>query len=170
VLVLRVLYSFPADPAGQLNVLWQDRHALGVDGAEVRVLKESDEVRLGRLLQRPDGSTRKPNFRIKVLRDLAHKALEGQFAEKKAGGFLVLSNLLKRGRAGPVATPFGRKGGRESRVSRLFAAHSLSGCVFRAGHGVSGRRKVEKCEEKKEKKKERKNKKVLTAFVCSNFF
>lgn len=158
-LVLRVLCSFPANPAGQLNVLWQDRHALGVNGAEVGVLKESDEVRLGRLLQRPDGSTRKPDFRIKVLRDLAYEALEGQFAEKKAGGFLVLSNLLKRDRAGPVLTPLGRKRGRESKVSRLFAAHSLSGCVFRAGHGVFRRIRWKSVRRKKKKKRKERIKK-----------
>jgi hypothetical protein len=39
-------------PPGQLDVLLHDGDALGVDGAEVRVLKQVHQEGLGRLLQR----------------------------------------------------------------------------------------------------------------------
>mgnify|MGYP006911129228 CR=1 FL=1 len=40
------------DAACQLDVLGHDGHALGVDGAQVGVLKEAHQVGLGGLLQR----------------------------------------------------------------------------------------------------------------------
>jgi hypothetical protein len=45
----------PPDPPSELDVLLHDGHALGVDGAQVRVLKQRDEEGLGGLLQRHDG-------------------------------------------------------------------------------------------------------------------
>jgi len=42
----RRLGALPADAARQLDVLGHNRHALGVDGAQVAVLKEADQVRL----------------------------------------------------------------------------------------------------------------------------
>ena len=43
------LGALATDAAGQLDVLWHDGDTLGVDGAEVGVLEEADNVRLGRL-------------------------------------------------------------------------------------------------------------------------
>ncbi len=41
---------FTANAAGQLNVLGHDGDALGVDGAEVCVLEEADQVGFGGFL------------------------------------------------------------------------------------------------------------------------
>ena len=49
------LRALAADAARELDVLGHDGHALGVDGAEVGVLEEADEVRLGSFLKRQDG-------------------------------------------------------------------------------------------------------------------
>ena len=46
----RRLGALSADAAGQLDVLGHDGHALGVDGAQVGVLEEADQVGLGSLL------------------------------------------------------------------------------------------------------------------------
>ena len=75
---------------GQLDVLGHDGDALGVDGAQVGVLEEADEVRLGRLLQREDGVRLEAQVRLEVLRDLADEALERQLADQQLGGLLVL--------------------------------------------------------------------------------
>ena len=42
--------ALSADAAGKLQVLWEDGHALGVDGAEIGVLKETDKECFGCLL------------------------------------------------------------------------------------------------------------------------
>jgi histone H3 len=49
------LVAFSAETTGELNILGLDGDTLGVDGAEVGVLEERDEVRLDRLLQGADG-------------------------------------------------------------------------------------------------------------------
>ncbi len=46
------LGTLTTDAAGKLDVLRHDGHALGVDGAQVRILEEADQVSLGSLLQR----------------------------------------------------------------------------------------------------------------------
>ena len=48
------LGALATDAARELHVLGEDRHALGVDAAEVRVLKQADEVGLARLLHAGD--------------------------------------------------------------------------------------------------------------------
>jgi hypothetical protein len=50
VLYCAVLQSFAPDAAGKLHVPGHDGDPLGVDGAEVGVLEESDEVCLGGVL------------------------------------------------------------------------------------------------------------------------
>ena len=46
-----VLSTLATDPSGQLDVLWHDGDTLGVDGAQVGVLKQADQVSLRCLLQ-----------------------------------------------------------------------------------------------------------------------
>ena len=45
------LGTLPTDTAGKLDVLWHDGDTLGVDGAQVGVLKETDQVGLASLLE-----------------------------------------------------------------------------------------------------------------------
>lgn len=45
-----LLSPLTPDSPGKLNVLGHDGNTLGMDGAEVSVFKQSNEVRLGRLL------------------------------------------------------------------------------------------------------------------------
>ena len=40
-----------SDPPGELDVLGHDGHPLGVDGAQIGVLEQADEVRLGCFLE-----------------------------------------------------------------------------------------------------------------------
>ena len=45
------LSALASDPSRELDVLWHDGHPLGVDGAQVGVLEEADQVGLGSLLK-----------------------------------------------------------------------------------------------------------------------
>lgn len=49
-----------------------DGDTLGVDGAQVGVLKERDEVRLNRLLQGTDGGRLEAEIGLEVLGDLTN--------------------------------------------------------------------------------------------------
>ena len=73
-----------------------------MDGAEVGVLEEADEVSLGRLLEGEDGGGLEPEVGLEVLGDLADEALEGELADEELGGLLVLADLTERDGTGPV--------------------------------------------------------------------
>jgi hypothetical protein len=103
------LRAFAADAARELDVLGHDRDALGVDGAEVRVLEEADEVGLSGLLEREDGGALEAQVRLELLRDLADEALEGELADEQLRGLLVATDLAERDRAGAVAWGRGRE-------------------------------------------------------------
>jgi len=64
----RRLGALAADAAGELDVLGHDGDALGVDGAEVGVLEEADQVRLGGLLQGEDGGGLEAQVRLAGVR------------------------------------------------------------------------------------------------------
>ena len=81
------LGTFSTDSAGQLDVLWHDGDALGVDGAKVGILEETDKVSLGRLLEGHDGRALEAEVSLEVLGDLADKTLEGELADEKLSGF-----------------------------------------------------------------------------------
>ena len=84
-----------ADPSGELDVLRHDGDPLGVNGAQVGVLKQTDEVGLNRFLNSHDGGALEPKVGLKVLGNLPHETLERQLAEEKLGGLLVLSDLTE---------------------------------------------------------------------------
>jgi hypothetical protein len=97
------LGALAADPASKLDILWHDRHALGVDRAEVGVLEERREVGLRRLLERHNGVRLEPKVSLEVLGDLADEELERELPNKKLGRLLILADLAERNGARPEA-------------------------------------------------------------------
>ena len=73
-----------------------------MDGGQVGVLEEPDEVGLGGLLERQDGRRLEAQVGLEVLGDLADQALEGQLADQEVGRLLVLADLAERDRPGAV--------------------------------------------------------------------
>ena len=41
------LLTFASDSSGQLDILWHDGHALGMDSSQVGAFEEANEVNLG---------------------------------------------------------------------------------------------------------------------------
>jgi hypothetical protein len=137
------LGALPADAAGELDVLGHDGDALGVDGAEVGVLEQADEVGLGGLLQRGDGGGLEAEVSLEVLRDLADKALEGQLADEQLRALLVLADLAQRHGARAEAVRLLHAAGRRGRLARRLgrqllprglAARGLARRLLRASH------------------------------------
>ena len=79
------LSTLATDSAGKLDVLGHDGDALGVDGAQVGVLEETNQVGLGSFLESHDGGRLEPQIGFEVLGDLTDKALEGQLADEELG-------------------------------------------------------------------------------------
>ena len=137
------LGALAADPASKLDILWHDRHALGVDRAEVGVLEERREVGLRRLLERHNGVRLEAKVRLEVLGDLADEALERELAEEELGRLLVATDLTERHSARAVAVGLlhatggrgglaGRLGG--ERLAGRLATGRLTCGLLRAGH------------------------------------
>ena len=94
-LAWKCLSAFTADTTSQLDVLGHDRHSLGVDGAQVDVLKQTDQVSLARLLQSHHGRALEAQISLEVLCNLTHQALERQLADQQLGRLLVATDLTK---------------------------------------------------------------------------
>ena len=66
-----------------------------MDGAEVGVLKDADQVGLGGFLEGHDGRGLESEIGLEVLGDLTDKSLEGQLADQKLSRLLVAADLTK---------------------------------------------------------------------------
>ena len=74
-----------------------------MDGDQVGVLEEADEVGLGGFLQGEYGVRLEAQVGLEVLGDLADEALEAELAEEEAGRLLKLADLAERDGAGEEA-------------------------------------------------------------------
>ena len=92
-----------------------------MDGAQVDVLEERDEVGLNGLLESADGGRleaeilasvsrasgrrvqRVVTYRLEVLSDLTDKTLEGQLADEELGRLLVATDFTEGDGTGPEA-------------------------------------------------------------------
>ena len=137
------LGTLTTDAAGKLDVLGHDGDTLGVDGAQVGVLKETNEVSLRGLLESHDSRGLEPKVGLEVLGDLPDKALEGQLADEELSGLLVPPDLTEGHGAGAV--PVGlldAAGGRGGLASGLggqllpggLASSGLTGGLLGTGH------------------------------------
>ena len=94
-MLLRSLTTLTTEAAGELDVLALDGDTLGVDGAEVGVLEERDEVSLNGLLESADGRRLEAEVRLEVLGDLTNQTLEGELADEELGRLLVATDLTE---------------------------------------------------------------------------
>ena len=90
------LHALAADAPCELHVFRHDGDAPRVDGAQVCVFEEEDEIRLGGLLQRCDGCRLEAEVAVEVLRDLLHQPLEGLPRDEAVGGVLEPADLAQR--------------------------------------------------------------------------
>jgi len=138
-----ILGSFATNATRQLDVLWHDGDALCVDGAQVCVLEQADEIGLACLLKCADSGRLKAEIGLEVLRDFTHETLKRQLADQQLGRLLVATNLTQRDGARSVAMRFLDAARRRCRFAcrlrgelftRCFAAGRLASSLFRASH------------------------------------
>ena len=132
-LVVRNLCSLSTDSSGQLDVLGHDGDTLGVDGAQVGVLKQTDEVSLAGLLEGHDGGALEAEVSLEVLGDLTDETLEGELADEELGGLLVSSDLTESNGSWPVSVGLLDSSGGGSRFTG-----SLGGQLFSGGLASGG--------------------------------
>ena len=120
------LGTLTADSAGKLDVLGHDGDTLGVDGAKVGILEETDEVSLRGLLEGHDGRALEAEVSFEVLSDLTDKTLEGELADEKLGRLLVSSDLTESDGTGPVTMGLLHSAGGRGGFARGFGSQLLS--------------------------------------------
>lgn len=139
----RYLSTLATDPPGQLDVLGHDGDPLGMDGAEVGVLKQANQVGFASLLKGHDSGALEPQVSLEVLGNLPHQALEGQLADEELSGLLVPPDLTEGHCAGPVPvglldTTSGRgalSGGLGCQLlARGLASSGLPSCLLCTSH------------------------------------
>jgi histone H3 len=137
------LVALTAEAAGELDVLALDGDTLGVDGAEVGILEEGDEVRLDGLLESADSRALEAEVGLEVLGNLTDETLEGELADQKLSGLLVATNLTESDGTGLITvglldTASGGGGLAGSLGSELLAGSlatsGLAGGLLSAGH------------------------------------
>jgi len=127
------LGTLSTDAAGKLDVLGHDGDTLGVDGAQVGVLKETNQVSLRGLLESHDSRGLETKVSLEVLGNLTDKALEGQLADEKLSGLLVATDLTESNCARAITM-----GLLDSSGSRGRFAGSLSGELLPGGLASGG--------------------------------
>ncbi len=86
-----------------MDILRHDSDTLGVDGTQVGVLEESNQVGLSSLLQSQDSGGLETKIGLEILGDFANETLEGSLADQEIGRLLVLANLTKSDGSGSVS-------------------------------------------------------------------
>ena len=109
-----------------MQVTGHDGDTLAVDGAQVGVGQDGDDVGLGGLLQGKDGGAGEAETLLVVGGELAHQALEGSLAEQQVGGPLELFHLTQCDGAG-VPTALGVLLDTGGRLCGLLLSFFLSG-------------------------------------------
>ena len=66
-----------------------------MDGTQVGVFKERDEVGLDGFLERTNGGGLEAEIGLEVLRNLTNQTLERQLSDEELGRLLVSTNLTK---------------------------------------------------------------------------
>jgi len=97
------LSTLSTDTASELDILWHDSDTLGVDSAEIGVLKESDEVSLTGLLESSNSSRLEPEISFEILSDFSHETLEGQLPDEEFSGLLVSPDLTESDSSWPIS-------------------------------------------------------------------
>jgi len=100
------LSPLATDTTSQLDVLWHDGDTLGVDSAQVGVLKQTNQVSLGSLLKSHDGRGLEAEIGLEVLGDFTDQTLEGELPDQKLGALLVTTDLSESDGSGPVPVGF----------------------------------------------------------------
>jgi len=97
------LGTLSADTASKLDILWHNSDTLGVNGAQIGVLEESDQISLTGLLESTNGSRLEPQVSFEVLSNFSHKTLEGQLPDEELSGLLVSPDLTESDSSWPVS-------------------------------------------------------------------
>ena len=96
------LSALSTDAASQLDILRHDGNTLSVNGTQVGVLEESNQVGLGGFLESQDSGGLEAKIGLEILGNFANETLERSLADQEIGRLLVLADLSKSDSSGTV--------------------------------------------------------------------
>ena len=132
-----ILSSFSSYSPGELDILGHDGNSLGVDGAQVGVLKETNQVGLASLLQSHDSAGLESQVSLEVLGNLPDQTLEGKLADQEFSGLLVTSDLTESNGTGPVTVGLLNTAGGGRGFSGGFGGQLFAGSLSAGGFTCS---------------------------------
>ena len=127
----------------KLNVFWHDRYTFCVDGAQVRVLKQSNQVSFRCLLKSHYSRTLEAQVCLEVLSDLSDQTLEGQLPDQQFCRLLISSDFSQGHSTWSVPVRFLHSSSgrgafscsfRCKLLSRCFSSSRFSCCLLRTSH------------------------------------
>jgi len=92
---LEDLSSLTTDAASELDSLSHDSNTLSVDGSQVGVFEETNEVSFSSLLEGHDGARLESEIGLEVLSDLTNQTLEWELSDQQLSALLITSDLTK---------------------------------------------------------------------------
>ena len=137
--------AFTSDAAGQLEIFWHDGHTFGMDGAQVGVFKETNQICFGGFLQGQDCGGLEAQVFFEILGDLSNQTLERNFADQEPRGFLVPTDFTQGNSTGAVSVWFFDTAGGRGGFAGGFGGQLFAGCfttggftcgLFCSGHGA----------------------------------
>jgi hypothetical protein len=129
----KCLRALSTDAASELDVLGHNGDPLGVDGAQVGVLEETNKVSLSSLLKGKDGRSLEPQVGLEVLGDLADQPLERKLPDQKLGTLLVPADLAKGDGSGAVPVRLLDSSGSRGRLPGSLGGELLPGGLASGG-------------------------------------
>ena len=108
-----------------------------MDGAQVGIFEETNEVSLGSFLEGHDGRRLESEVSLEVLGDFSDESLEGELSDEELGRFLVSSDLSESDGSRSVSVGLldtsGGWGGLSSGLGGELLSGSLSSGGFSGG-------------------------------------
>jgi len=119
--------SLSSDSSGQLDVLGHDGDSASMDGAEVGVLEEANQVGFSGLLEGKDGRALESEFSLVLVGDFTDESLEGELADQEVGALLIFSDFSQGNGAGSELVGFLHTTGSGGALSGGLGSQLLSG-------------------------------------------
>ena len=133
--------SLSSDSSSELHIFWHDGNSLGVDGAKVGVLEESDHVGLSSLLKGKDGGRLESKVGLEIGGNFSDESLEWELSNEELGRLLVLSDHSKSDGSWSESMGLldtrdwdGGLGGLDDHLSWSLGSGSFSSCLLGSCH------------------------------------
>jgi hypothetical protein len=127
------LRALSTEATSELDILGLDSNTLSVNGSQVGIFEEGNEVSFGGFLKGTNGGRLETKISLEVLSDFTNKTLERKLADQKLSGLLVTTDFTKSDSTGSVSVRL-----LDTSSAGCTLASSLGGELLTGGLTTSG--------------------------------